>query len=121
MIWIPSITMNPRALLSKQWHHLMGPIRCLSENGRRFSGFCFGAAISVEIAKVVAYGIACNSCRLCTEYQSKKRLQIISGEDLHARKFSHEPLVQTCTVSMPPFTRSLHSRVCTLDRVIVFT
>ena len=93
--------------------------------GGGFSRFCFGAAISVNLAKVVAYGIACNSFRLCTEYQNKKRGQTITEEHFLAWKSSHEPL---CTAIYSQYASvQLESALApvvvsqALDRGIVFS
>ena len=40
------------------------------KSGRGFSRYCFAAAISISTAKMITYGIASNSCKLCVEYES---------------------------------------------------
>ena len=37
------------------------------KSGGGFSRYCFAAAICISTAKVIAYGIASNSCKLCVE------------------------------------------------------
>ena len=39
--------------------------------GGGHSRYCFAAAISTDTNQVLSYGIACNSCPLCTEYGNK--------------------------------------------------
>ena len=49
--------------------------------GGGHSRYCFTAAISTDTKQVVSYGIACNSCPLCTEYANKLRDDKISFND----------------------------------------
>ena len=93
--------------------------------GGGFSRFCFGAAISVTIAKVVSYGIASNSCSLCTQYQNKKRAQIITEDEFRDWKVAHEPL---CTAEYSQYASvQLESALApsvvsqALERGIVFS
>ena len=62
------------------------------KKGGGFSRYCFGAAISVHTAKVVAYGIACNSCSKCTEKRNANRAGTLSEEAYLEWKSIHEPI-----------------------------
>ena len=95
------------------------------KSGGGFSRFCFGAAISVDIAKVVAYRIACNFCSLCTQYQNKKRTQLITEEEFSEWRATHAPL---CTARYSQYASvQLESALAptvvsqALDRGIVFS
>ena len=43
------------------------------KSGGGFSPYCFETAISIDMGKVVAYEVGCNSCRECTLYGNKLR------------------------------------------------
>ena len=49
--------------------------------GGGHSRYCFAAAISTDAKQVSSYGIACNSCSLCTEYKNKLRDGKISSAE----------------------------------------
>ena len=38
-----------------------------------FSRYCFASAISVITGKVIAYDVACNSCRFCVDWENRLR------------------------------------------------
>ena len=43
------------------------------KSGGGFSPYCFESAIFIDMGKVVAYEVGCNSCRECTLYGNKLR------------------------------------------------
>ena len=95
------------------------------KSGGGFSRYCFAAAISVSTAKVITYGIASNSCKLCVEYQSRKRTGAISSDDYDALALKHEPV---CTAKYSDYasvqleSAIAPSIVCqALDRGVVFS
>ena len=55
-----------------------------------FSRHCFGAAIASLTSKVVAYGIASNSCKMCVQYNNLRRNGKISEEDHNTWRVKHE-------------------------------
>ena len=50
------------------------------KSGGEFSTYCFASAISIDMGKVVAYEVGCNSCRECTLYGNKLREEITEEE-----------------------------------------
>ena len=61
------------------------------KSGGGFSRYCFGAAISVETGKVLSYGVACNSCRICSNYANQLRTEAISYDEFQEKKELHAP------------------------------
>ena len=61
------------------------------KSGGGFPRYCNGAAISVHTAKVVSYGIASDSCKLCTQYLNKRRDGNISEENYYLWYSSRKP------------------------------
>ena len=53
------------------------------KGGGGYSPYCFASAISVDTGKVLAYDVACNSCRQCNMYASKLRENKITEEEHH--------------------------------------
>ena len=51
------------------------------KGGGGYSPYCFASAISVDTGKVLAYDVACNSCRQCNMYASKLREDKITEEE----------------------------------------
>ena len=41
-----------------------------TKGGGVYSRYCFGSIISIANGKILAYDIACNSCRICTHYSN---------------------------------------------------
>ena len=50
------------------------------KGGGGFSPYCFASAISCETGKVVAYDVACNTCRQCNLYARKLRQNELNAE-----------------------------------------
>ena len=61
------------------------------KSGGGFSRYCFAAAISVQSGKVLAYDIACNSCKICSELGNLYRDEVIRIEEFETRKLTHAP------------------------------
>ena len=61
------------------------------KSGGGFSRYCFGAAISVETAKVLSYDVACNSCSHCTRHENLFRSKAITEVQIQEWKLTHEP------------------------------
>ena len=61
------------------------------KSGGGFSRYCFAAAISVQSGKVLAYYIACNSCKICSELGNLYRDEVITIEEFETRKLTHAP------------------------------
>ena len=60
------------------------------KGGGGYSPYCFAAAISVDTAKVVAYDVACNTCRQCNMYASKLRDNEITEKEHHNWHIEHK-------------------------------
>ncbi|KAI6654474.1 hypothetical protein LOD99_870 [Oopsacas minuta] len=60
------------------------------KSGGGFSPYCYASAIAVGTGKVVAYDVACNSCKQCTIYANKLRDNAITTEEHHLWYQSHE-------------------------------
>ena len=95
------------------------------KSGGGFSRYCFGAAISVHTAKVVSYGIACNSCKQCNEHRNMRRNGSISEEEYHIWEAIHKP---RCTANYSEYASvQLESALApvvvgdALDRGIIFS
>ena len=85
------------------------------KSGGGFSRYCFAAAICISTAKVIAYGIASNPCKLC----------VVSPEDYKALVLKHAPV---CTAKYSDYASvQLESAVApsiisqALDRGVVFS
>ena len=94
------------------------------KTGCGFGRYWFAAAISISTAKVITYGIASNSCKLCAEYESQKRTDAISPEAYEALTLKHFPV---CTAKYSDYSSGkLDSTISpsivrqALDRGIVF-
>ena len=98
------------------------------KSGGGFSRYCFGAAISVETGKVLSYGVACNSCRICSNYANQYRSEAISYEELQEKKELHAPhcaakysayaSVQLESALAPSVVRSALSRGIIFSRIV---
>ena len=66
-----------------------------TNSGGGFSRYCFASTILDETSKVVSYGVACNGCPKCTEYNNKLRRNEISFEKYENWKSNH---VSICPV-----------------------
>ena len=56
--------------------------------GGGYSPYCFASEISVETGKVLAYDVACNTCRQCNLHANKLRDHEMT-EDEHHDWFLH--------------------------------
>ena len=72
-------------------------------SGGGFSRYCFAAAICINTAKVIAYGIASNYFKLCVEYKSRKRTNAISPEDYKTLALKHAPVCTAKSAITPLF------------------
>ena len=62
------------------------------KSGGGFFRYCFAAAIAAETGKVLAYGVACNSCAFCSALDNKLRDSEIDSEVYATRMAVHKPL-----------------------------
>ena len=75
-----------------------------------FSRYSFASIIEMQTGKVVAYGVACNSCPQCTELSHKLRVGILNAEEHHNQFEVH---LKTCPANYRDFSSvSLESEIC---------
>ena len=93
--------------------------------GGGHSRYCFAAAISTETNQVISYGIACNSCPLCTESQNKLRHGEMTQSEFDIWNEKHKA---TCPAECAHLSSvQLESAIApyvvkqTLDREIIFS
>ena len=78
--------------------------------GGGFSRYGFVSIIDMQTGKVVAYGVACNSCPQCTELSHKLRVGILNAEEHHNQFEVH---LKTCPANYRDFSSvSLESEIC---------
>ena len=95
------------------------------KGGGGYSPYCFASAISVDTGKVVAYDVACNSCRTCNKNARKLRENEMSEEEHHnwylkhqsscPAKYSEYASIHLESLLAPLVVRQAH------DRGIIFT
>ena len=93
--------------------------------GGGHSRYCFAAAISTDNKRVLSYGIACNSCSLCTEYGNRLRDGKILSSDYKVwlekhkltcpAEFSHLSSVQLESAIAPQVVQQA------LERGVIFS
>ena len=95
------------------------------KGGGGYSPYCFASAISVETGKVLAYDVACNTCRQCNLYASKLRDNEINEEQHHDWYLQHKT---TCPAKYSEYASvHLESLLAPLvvrqayDRGVIFT
>ena len=95
------------------------------KSGGGFSRYCFAAAISANTGKVLSYGIASNSCKLCNEYENLLMTGQITKKDLSTWNASHS---KVCTAKYQDYASvQLESALApsvvqdALDRGVIFS
>ena len=95
------------------------------KGGGGYSPYCFASAISVETGKVLAYDVACNTCRQCNLHANKLRDHEMTEDEHHDWFLEHKI---TCPAKYSEYASvHLESLLAPLvvrqayDRGIVFT
>ena len=79
------------------------------KSGGGFSRYCFATAISANTGKVLSYGIASNSCKLCNEYENLLMTGQITEKYLSTWNASHSKVCTAISIKTTPLC-SLNQR-----------
>ena len=62
-----------------------------TKGGGGYSRYCFASVISMKLGKIVAFDVACNSCRECTRFANMLEDQGLDKEEYDKLVVSHQP------------------------------